>query len=36
MLVEGGRGKSLAAEVGPAEGGEALPPSFAEDFYTII
>ena len=35
MLVKGGRGESLAAEAGLAEGGEASPPSFAEDFYTI-
>ena len=36
MLVEGGRWESLAAGVGPAEGGEASPPSFAEVLYTII
>jgi len=36
MLVDVGRGESLAAGVGPAEGGEASPPSFAKDFYTIV
>ena len=30
MLVKVGRGKGLEAIVGPAEGGEASPPSFAE------
>ena len=29
-LVNVGKGKSLEAIVGPAEGGEASPPSFAE------
>ena len=31
-LVKVGRGKRLAAEVGPAEGGEASPPSLAKHF----
>ena len=26
----------LEASVGPAEGGEALPPSFAEVLYTTV
>ena len=30
MLVHVGRWQSLEASVGPAEGGEASPPSFAE------
>ena len=30
MLVKVGKRKSLEAIVGPAEGGEASPPSFAE------
>ena len=30
MLVDVGRWQSLEASVGPAEGGEASPPSFAE------
>ena len=29
-LVKVGRGKNREANVGPAEGGEASPPSFAE------
>ena len=29
-LVNVGKGKRLEASVGPAEGGEASPPSFAE------
>ena len=36
MLVEGGKGKSLEAKGGPAEGGEASPPSFAEVLDTIV
>ena len=36
MLVKVGRWQSLEASVGPAEGGEASPPSFAEVLYTII
>ena len=31
LRVAGGKGKSLEASVGPAERGEASPPSFAED-----
>ena len=35
-VVKGGKRESLAAGAGPAEGGEASPPSFADDFYTIV